>query len=59
MRITAPLKESGPPSFPSNLPKKNIKLPGHPSPVVPPKSSKLAAPPQVEETLIFVLKLFG
>ena len=59
MRITAPLKESGPPPFPSNLPKKNIKLPGHPSPVVSPKCFKLAAPPQVEETLIYVLKPFG
>ena len=56
MRITAPLKESGPPSFPSNLPKKNIKLPGHPSQVVPPKSSKLV---EVEETLIYVLKPLG
>ena len=57
--MTTPPKESETPPFPSSFLKKNKKLPDHTLPVIPAKNVKLAAPPGVGETLIYLLKPFG
>lgn len=57
MRITAPPKKVSPP-LPSSLLKKK-KQPEHPLPETRPKNFKLAAPAEVVEILIYLLKAFG